>query len=168
MVRILTCQEIALGVLLLAALMPARANIGDTMTELRQHYGSAKDMGGQMLFEVRLKDGQIIPARGATDTENHFSINVYFDGVHSAMEVFTRNTSDPAKSEMTEQDISTILAAVGGNVPWVPLQTGSGKRTWVWGDKKGALPQLLARFDPNKTGKPDDASVLVIMEYTEK
>ena len=72
-----------LGVLLLAAFAPARANIGDTMTELRQRYGSAKKIGGQMLFEVRLKDGQILPARGATDVENHFTITVYFDGDHS-------------------------------------------------------------------------------------
>jgi len=30
------------------------------------------------------------------------------------------------------------------------------------------LPQLLARFDPAKSAKPDDASVLIIMEYTQK
>lgn len=164
----ITGKKIALGILLAAAFVPARANIGDTLAELRQHYGSAKDMGGQMLFEVRLKDGQILPARGAADVENHFTITVYFDGDHSGMEVFTRNTSDPAKSEMTPDDINTILTAVGGGVPWVPIQTSTGKQTWVWGDKKGQLPQLLARFDPNKTGKADDASVLVIMEYTEK
>ena|ERR1700722_13314864 len=168
MVLHLIRKEIALGVLLLAAFAPARANIGDTLPELRQHYGSAKDMGGQMLFEVRLKDGQILPARGATDVENHFTITVYFDGDHSAMEVFTRNTSDPVKANMTPEDITTILNAVGNGVPWVPLQTGTGKQTWVWGNKKGQLPQLLARFDPNKTGNADDASVLVIMLYTEK
>jgi hypothetical protein len=167
-VRIFSCREFALGVLLAAAFTPARANIGDTMTELRQHYGSAKDMGGQMLFEVRLKDGQIIPARGAADTENHFTVTVYFDGVRSAMEVFTRNTSDPAKANMTPEDISTILGAIGNGIPWVPVQTGSGKMTWVWGDKKGQLPQLLARFDPATSGSADDASVLIIMEYTEK
>ena len=166
--RLLTCKELALGVLLVAALTPARANIGDTMTELRQRYGSAKDMGGQMLFEVRLKDGQILPARGATDVENHFTITVYFDGVHSAMEVFTRNTGDPAKANMTPGDINTILNAIGNGLPWVPLRTGTGKQTWVWGDKRGSLPQLLARFDPASSNSPDDASVLVIMEYTEK
>jgi hypothetical protein len=168
-VRYFICKGIALGALLLvAALIPARANIGDTMTELRQRYGSAKDMGGQMLFEVRLKDGQILPARGATDVENHFTITVYFDGDHSAMEVFTRNTSDPAKADMTPEDINTILNAVGGGIPWQPIEVPSGKQTWVWGDKKGAQPQLMARFDPNKTGNADDASVLVIMEYTQK
>ncbi len=166
--RISIGGKLALGVLLVAALTPARANIGDTMTELRQHYGSAKDMGGQMLFEVRLKDGQIVPARGAADKENHFTITVYFDGVRSGMEVFTRNTSDPAKANMTPADISTILGALGNGIPWSPVQTASGKTTWVWGDKKGKLPQLLARFDPPAGGNADDASVLVIMEYTEK
>ena len=162
------CGGIALGALLVAALIPARGNIGDTMTELRQHYGSAKDMGGQMLFEVRLKDGQILPARDATDKENHFTITVYFDGVHSAMEIFTRNTSDPAKANMSQDDINTILNAVGNGIPWTPITTPSGKQTWVWGDKKGELPQLMARFDPAKSASPEDASVLIIMEYTQK
>ena len=152
----------------MAALTPARANVGDTMMELRQRYGSAKDMGGQMLFEVRLRDGQILPARDATDKENHFTVTVYFDGVHSAMEIFTRNTSDPAKANMSPEDINAILTALGGNIPWVPVPTQSGKQTWVWGDKKGELPQLMARFDPAKSSSPEDASVLVIMEYTEK
>jgi hypothetical protein len=160
--------KIALGALLVAALMPARANIGDTITELRQRYGSAKDMGGEMLFEVRLKDGQILPARGAADTTNHFTITVYFDGVHSGMEIFTRNTTDPAKANMSQDDINTILAAIGGEIPWAPIQTPSGKPTWVWGAKKGELPQLMARFDPPKSSSADDAGVLVIMEYTEK
>jgi hypothetical protein len=155
-------------VLLVAALIPARANIGDTMTELRQRYGSAKDMGGQMLFEVRLKDGQILPARDATDPATHFTITVYFDGVHSAMEVFTRNTSDPAKANMSQDDISTILNAVSKGSPWTPIVTPSGKQTWVWGDDKTKPPQLMARFDPAKSASPEDASVLVIMEYTEK
>jgi len=156
------------GLLLLAALLPARANIGDTINDLRQRYGSAKALGGQMIFEIRLKDGQILPARGATDVETHFTVTVYFDGAYSAMELFTRNTSDPSKANMTPQDITTILNALGGEVPWVPVQTESGKMTWVWGDKKGALPKLMARFDPATSANPDDASVLVIMEYTEK
>ncbi len=166
--RFLTAKEIVLGALLVAPLLPARANVGDPLPELRHRYGSAKDMGGQMLFEVRLKDGQILPARGAADVENHFTITVYFDGDRSAMEVFTRNTTDPAKSRMTPADISAILTAIGQGVPWAPIQTSTGKQTWVWGDKKGALPQLLARFDPNKSSGADDASVLVVMEYTEK
>jgi hypothetical protein len=167
-VRNFICGGIALGALLVAALTPARANIGDTMTELRQRYGSAKDMGGQMLFEVRLKDGQILPARDAVDKTNLFTVTVYFDGVHSAMEIFTRNTSDPVKANMSPDDINTILNAVGGSIPWTPIVTPSGKQTWVWGDKKGELPQLMARFDPAKSTSPEDASVLVIMEYPEK
>jgi hypothetical protein len=155
-------------VLLAAALTPARANIGDTMPELRQRYGSAKDMGGQMLFEVRLKDGQIIPGRDSADKAHLFTITVYFDGVHSAMELFTRNTSDPAKANMSQDDVQTILNAVGGSIPWTPITTPSGKQTWVWGDDKDKPPQLLARFDPAKSASPDDASVLVIMQYTEK
>jgi hypothetical protein len=158
--RIRTLGWVALGALVF---LPARANIGDTLEDLRHRYGSAKDMGGQMLFEVRLKDGQIIPARGATDTDTHFSVNVYFDGARSAMEVFTRNTSDPVKAEMTKEDIATILTATSEGLTWVPLVLPNGKTTWVRSDKK-----LIARFDPNKTGKVDDASVLVIMEYTEK
>jgi len=164
----LTCRGIALGALLVAALTPARANIGDTMEVLRHRYGSAKDMGGQMLFEVRLKDGQILPARDATDKTSLFTVTVYFDGVHSAMEIFTRNTSDPAKANMSQDDISAILNVVSGGSPWTPLATKSGKATWVWGDRKGELPQLMARFDPAKSNSPEDASVLIIMVYTEK
>ena len=167
-VRYSICGGIALGTLLVAALMPARANVGDTMTELRQRYGSAKDMGGQMLFEVRLKDGHLIPARDATDKTSLYSITVYFDGEHSAMEVFTRNTSDPSKANMNPDDVNAILNATTAGSPWTPITTQSGKQTWVWGDKKGQLPQLLARFDPAKSAKPDDASVLIIMEYTQK
>jgi len=167
-VRNFTFRKIALGTLLVAAMLPARANVGDTITQLRQRYGSAKQMGGQMLFEIRLKDGQIIPARGATDTSSHFTVAVYFDGAYSAMEIFTRNTSDPAKANMTQDDINAILTAMGGDIPWTPLQTSSGKQTWVWGNKKGQLPQLMARFDPAKSTSPDDASVLIVMEYTEK
>jgi hypothetical protein len=167
-VRHFTLGKIALGALLVAAMLPARANIGDTMTELRQRYGSATALGAQMLFEVRLKDGQIIPSRGATDTANHFTVTVYFDGANSAMEIFTRNTSDPAKANITPDDINAILTAMGGNIPWTPIQTPNGKQTWLWGSKKDKPPQLLARFDPARSSSPDDASVLIIMEYTEK
>ncbi len=166
--RTFTFGKIALGALLVAALTPARANIGDTMNELRHRYGSAKDMGGQMLFEVRIQDGQIIPARDAADRASHFTVTVYFDGVRSAMEVFTRNTSDPAKANMSQDDINAILGATGGSIPWMPIPTPSGKQTWVWGDDKNKPPKLRARFDPAKSASPDDAAVLVIMEYTEK
>jgi hypothetical protein len=136
----------------------AQANIGDTLPQLRGRYGSAKDMGGQMLFEVRLVNGQIVPARGSADTQNHFTITVYFDGDHSAMEIFTRNTSDPVKANLTQADIDAILAATNDGQTWNPVQLPSGRPTWMRSDNK-----LIARFSPNKSGKIDDASVLVIM-----
>lgn len=153
--------KIILGVALLACSRPASANIGDTLEQLRARYGSAKDMGGQMLFEVRLKNGQIIPARGTADVENHIAVNVYFDGVHSAMEIFTRNTSDPAKMEMTQADVDTILAATDDGLKWDVVQAPNGKQAWLRSDKK-----LIARFRSNPTGKSDDAAVLMIMLNT--
>jgi hypothetical protein len=146
----------------------AHANVGDTIDQLRQHYGSAQKMGGQMLFDVRLVNGRLVPARGTENGPDHFSIAVYFDGTHSAMEVFTRNTSDPAKAEMTPDDITAILNALGNGVPWAPTVVQDGKQTWLWGDSKNQPPKLLARFDPNTTGSADGASVLVIMLYTKK
>ncbi len=151
-------KKIALGAALLAWPVMAQANIGDTLPELRARYGSAKDMGGQMLFEVRLVDGRIVPARGAANAQDHFTITVYFDGVHSAMEVFTRNTSDPVKATLTQSDIDAILAEADEGQAWNPVQLPSGRPTWVRSDNK-----LIAKFSPNKSGKLDDASVLVIM-----
>jgi len=139
----------------------ALANIGDTLPQLRGRYGSAKDMGGQMLFEVRLTDGQIVPARDSANTSDHFSINVYFDGDHSAMEVFTRNASDPLKAKLTQKDIDDILATASEGQAWYPIQVANGKPTWVRADKK-----IIARFSPGKGEKADDASVLVIMLNT--
>jgi hypothetical protein len=151
-------KRVALVAVLLAVPALAQANIGDTLPELRGRYGSAKDMGGQMLFEVRLVDGKLVPARGSTGTPDHFSVNVYFDGVNSAMEVFTRNTDDPIKANLTQDDIDAILAAAGDGQSWNEGVTQTGRLTWIRSDKK-----LIARFSPNKSGKPDDASVLVIM-----
>jgi hypothetical protein len=156
-------QRIVLALILLAWPALALANIGDTLPELRQRYGSAKDMGGQMLFEIRLVNGQFVPARGSADTENHFTVNVYFDGVHSAMELFARNTSDPIKAELKQADIDAILAATSDGQTWDPVQVPTGRITWIRSDKK-----LIARFSPNKSGQVDDASVLAIMLYTEK
>jgi hypothetical protein len=136
----------------------ATANIGDTVKDLRARYGSAKDMGGQLLFEVRLANGQLTPARDSADAESHFSIAVYFDGDVSAMEVFARNTSDPIKAELSQADINSILAVAGNGQPWHSIQVETGRTTWISDDKR-----LLARFSPNKSGKTDDASVLVIM-----
>jgi hypothetical protein len=153
-----TGKKIIVGVVLLAWPASAQANIGDTVSELRERYGSINDMGGQMLFEVRLLDGQIVPARGSADTENHFTITVYLDGDHSGMEVFTRNVSDPVKANMTQADIDAILAATSDGQTWNAVQVPSGKATWVRSDNK-----LIARFSPNTSGKADSASVLVIM-----
>jgi hypothetical protein len=139
----------------------AHANIGDTLPQLRARYGSASDMGSQLLFEVRLNDGQIVPARGTVNPEDHFSVTVYFDGVHSGMEIFTRNTTDPAKSNLTPEDIQSILNAAREGYSWDAAQLANGKSIWLRSDKK-----LLARFSPNKSGKIDDASVLVIMLNT--
>jgi hypothetical protein len=135
-------KKLVLGVMLVALPGLAQANVGDTLSELRGRYGSAKDMGGQMLF----------------DAQDHFSVNVYFDGVNSAMEVFTRTASDPVKANMTQADIDAILAAASEGQNWNEVETPTGRQTWLRSDRK-----LIARFSPNKTGKPDDASVLVIM-----
>src|SRR6202012_5657493 len=101
------------ALLLLAWPATAGANIGDTVSELRKRYGSAKDLGGQLLFEVKLVNGQLLPAHGTAKDQgqDHISIAVYFDGDKSAMEVFTRNTSDPTKSELTDDDVKAILAS---------------------------------------------------------
>ena len=138
--------------------MLAQANIGDDLNQLRGRYGSAKDMGGQMLFEVRIAKGQIVPARDSTATQDHFSVAVYFDGDHSAMEMFTRNTSDPNKANLSAEDITAILNAESDGMTWNPVRVPSGKTTWVRSDNK-----LVGRFSPSAGAKPDDASVLVIM-----
>ena len=140
---------------------PVQANVGDTLPQLRGRYGSAQQLGGQMLFEVRLVNGQFVPARDAANLVDRLTIAVYFDGTTSGMEIFTRDTSDPAKAEMNQADIDAILAIAGGGQEWHAIQVPTGHATWVTTDKK-----LIARFSPNKTGKIDDASVLVIMLNT--
>jgi hypothetical protein len=136
----------------------ARANIGDDLTQLRARYGSVTYMGPQLLFEVRLNQDQIVPAHGSANPEDHFSVTVYFDADHSVMEIFTRNTSDPEKSDLSSKDIDMILAAESEGLSWDPIQTKNGKPTWVRSDKK-----LIARFNPNTSGDDTGASVLVIM-----
>jgi hypothetical protein len=74
------------------------------------------------------------------------------------MEIFTRNTSDPEKSDLSSKDIDMILAAESEGLSWDPIQTKNGKPTWVRSDKK-----LIARFNPNTSGDDTGASVLVIM-----
>jgi hypothetical protein len=156
-------KKVALGAVLLAWPALAQANVGDTIQQLRERYGSINDMGGQLLFEVRLSDGQIVPARGSADVQNHFTVTVYLDGDHSAMEVFTRNASDPVKAKLTQADIDTILATTSEGRTWNQVRTPTGRTTWLRSDKK-----LIARFSPNKSGNADEASVLVIMLNSDK
>ncbi len=104
-----------------------------------------------------------MPARDSANPEEHFTITVFFDGDHSAMEIFTRNTSDPAKANLSQADIDSILAATNEGQSWHSIQVATGRTTWVRSDKK-----LIARFSPNKSGKADDASVLVIMLNSDK
>ncbi len=117
-----------------------------------------------MSFEVRLDKGQIVPARGSADPASHLTITVYFDGDHSAMEIFARNTSDPTKANLSQSDVDAILAATADvGQTWHPIEVPTGRATWVRSDKK-----LLARFSPNKNGTADGASVLVIMLNADK
>ncbi len=103
-----------MAVIVLAFVVPARANIGDDLGELRGRYGGAKNVGGGMLFQ---HDG--------------YSICVYFDGSHSAMEVFTRDGSKPDKTDISQADVDAILAAEAVGQTWNPIQTSSGKKTWL-------------------------------------
>jgi len=118
-----------------------RANIGDDASQLATRYGKYKVIAGQLVFE---KSG--------------YSITVYFDGTHSAMEVFTRNTSDPAKSDLDKKDIDYILEGESDGNTWNPVKVPNGRSTWMRSDNK-----LIARYSPNSTGKAEGASVLVIM-----
>jgi hypothetical protein len=152
-------KTIVLGSFLLAWPSAAQANIGDNVSQLRSHYGSINDMAGQLLFEVRLNDdGQLVPARGSSNTADHLTVTVYLDGDRSAMEVFARNTSDPVKANLDPKDIDRILAATGEGQSWLAMQDSHGKATWLRSDKK-----VIAKFSPNQSGKMDDASVLVVM-----
>ncbi len=99
--------------------MPGWANIGDDIGQLRGRYGSAKDMGGQMLFQ---HDG--------------YSICVYFDGSHAAMEVFVRDGSVKDKTDITKDDIDKILSEEGVGQTWNEVETASGKKIWLRADGK--------------------------------
>jgi hypothetical protein len=119
-------------VLVLAGFAPAaaRAAIGDDLPALRTAYGSAKEVGGQMLFR-----------------HGGFDIAVYFDGTRSAMEIFALSTKsdkpgDPPKTDFTQKDIDGILALEGQGQTWNEVQTRSGEATWLRADGK-----LIARFN---------------------
>lgn len=136
----------------------AQANIGDDLGQLRGRYGAAKEIGGQMLFQIHLVDDKIARLPPSSDQHEGYSVAVYFDGEHSAMEVFTRNSGDPAKLDIPQADIDDILTSEGEGKAWNPAQVHSGKPTWVRSDGK-----IIARFSANAGGKADGASVLVIM-----
>jgi hypothetical protein len=115
-------------VLILAAIFASattRAAIGDDLPALRTAYGSAKEVGGQMLFR---HDG--------------FDIAVYFDGARSAMEIFALAGNQPDKTDFTQKDIDAILAREGQGQPWHTIQTRSAEPTWLRADGK-----LIARFN---------------------
>jgi hypothetical protein len=113
---------------LLISMLPARAVVGDDETQLRTAYGSATLVGSQMLFK---HDG--------------YSIAVYFDGTRSGMEIFVRDGSIPTKLDITDSDVTAILALEGAGQSWNPIQTHSGQPTWLRADGK-----LLARFNPTE------------------
>jgi hypothetical protein len=115
--------------LLLAGFLPetARAAIGDDLPTLRAAYGSAKEVGGQMLFR---HDG--------------FSIAVYFDGTRSAMEIFALDEDKPTRTDFTDADIQAILAQEAPG-KWSPIQTHSGEPTWL-----SLGGKLIARFNANE------------------
>jgi hypothetical protein len=76
-----------------------------------------------------------------------YSIAVYFDGSHSAMEVFVRDGSIPDKVDITQDDIDKILIAEGGRY-WDSVQSNSGKPTWVSADHK-LIARLTVGSDPS-------------------
>lgn len=133
----------------------AQANVGEDLSQLRERYGSAKKFGDQMLFHVKVADHQVVGMPATSKPEEGYSLSVYFDGPHSAMEIFTRNGND---ADIPRQDIDQILEAESDGMSWDQIQSRSGRPTWLRKDKK-----LIARFSPNQSGKADDASVLVIM-----
>jgi hypothetical protein len=128
-----------LGAWLVLTLGAARAHVGDDMTKLRQVYGAtAHQVGNALIFQ-----------------KNGYSICVYFDGDHSAMEVFTRDGSVKDKTDITPDDIDQILILEGDGQEWNQVSSHSGKPTWLRADKK-----MIARLSEGDT--PAD-KVFVVM-----
>jgi hypothetical protein len=136
----------------------AQANIGENIGQLRARYGSAKQVGNQMLFQVHIVDDKLVRMADSSSQNEGYSISVYFDGILSAMEVFTRIASDPAKSDISQADIDHILAGESDGNTWNSIPVHSGKPTWVRSDNK-----LIARFSESASGTSDSTSALVIM-----
>lgn len=123
----------------LLAPVAARGHIGDNLTQLRQAYGATgKEAGNTMIFQ-----------------RNGYSICVYFDGDHSAMEVFTRDGSEKDKTDITQADIDSILAMESDGQKWSQVSSHSGKPTWLRSDNK-----LIARLS---TGETTMDKVFVVM-----
>ena len=124
---------------LLLAPLTARGHIGDNLAQLRQAYGATgKEAGDTMIFQ-----------------RNGYSICVYFDGDHSAMEVFTRDGSDKTKTDITDDDIKGILTMEGDGQGWTQVTSHSGKPTFLRADDK-----LIARLS---TGTTSMDKVFVVM-----
>ena len=121
-------RNLSAGLVLFMLAHPARAAIGDDITQLRAAYGSASEVGNQMLFK---HDG--------------YSIAVYFDNTRSAMEIFVRDGSIPTKTDITQADIDAILVLEGGGQTWSSISTHSGEPTWLRADRK-----LIARFNSSE------------------
>ncbi len=136
----LRATGLALAALALLAVAPARANIGDDLAQLRQHYGSFKAVGGEALF-----------------VHGRFSVCVYFDGDKSAMEVFTPTSEDPKLNTFSSDEINALLSDQADGQTWSPAPSKTGKPTWLRSDQR-----LVARLSPAGS-KAHDASVLVIM-----
>jgi hypothetical protein len=137
---------IALALMLALAAPAARAHIGDTLPQLREVYGAtAKKQGNSMIFQ-----------------RNGYSICVYFDGLYSAMEIFTRDGSVKGKTDISNNDVAGILTMEGEGLGWNEVTSHSGKPTWLREDKK-----LIARLsDANdaESGAPGKALVVMINE----
>ena len=132
MISSISARNIILAILFLACAPLVRANIGDDLSTLRGRYGGAKNVGGGMIFQ---HDG--------------FSICVYFDGSHAAMEIYARDGSVKDKNDITQTDIDAILAKEAVGKTWNPITTTSGKETWLSSDNK-----LIARVtNDDKTGE---------------
>ena len=127
-------------VVVICLLAPAlgRAHIGDNMEQLQQVYGAtAHRVGNAMIFQ-----------------RNGYSICVYFDGDHSAMEVFTRDGSEKNVTDITAGRVAALLTLEGEGQGWSQMVGQSGKPIWLRADKK-----LIARL----SGEAPEDKVFVVM-----
>ncbi len=131
MISFTFARNIGVAILLLVCAPLSHANIGDDLSDLRGRYGGAKNVGTGMIFQ---HDG--------------YSICVYFDGSHAAMEIYARDGSKPDKLDITQEDVDAILAKEAVGKTWNPIQTNSGKQTWLSSDNK-----LIARITTDEKGE---------------